>query len=72
VVENTLAQLLEGEGYATRVHKTFPMGEALVEEMPVGAVPWSTSRERLVREIDPRTDPQSTLPTESSSTSSRI
>jgi hypothetical protein len=40
VVENALAQLLEGEGYATRVLKTFPMGETLVEEeeMPVGGV----------------------------------
>ena len=64
VVENALAKLLEGEGYATRVLKTCPKGEALVEEMPVGGVPWSTSRERLVREIDPRTDPQSTLPTD--------
>ena len=38
VVENALAQLLEGEGYATRVLKPFPMGEALVEEegMPLG------------------------------------
>jgi DNA-binding response OmpR family regulator len=34
VVENALAQLLEGEGYATTVLKTFPMEEALVEEMP--------------------------------------
>jgi hypothetical protein len=32
VVENALAQLLEGEGYATRVLHSFPMGEALVEE----------------------------------------
>jgi hypothetical protein len=127
-VENALAQLLEAEGYATRVLKTFLMGEALVEEeeMPVGgvdlvvlalslstseceaflaarrrtnphritthsspipaivhctlireapalleeeeqavrSVPWPTSRERLVREMDPSTDPQSTLPTE--------
>jgi hypothetical protein len=40
VVENALAQLLEGEGYATRVLRTFPMGEALVEEegMPLGGV----------------------------------
>jgi hypothetical protein len=39
VVENALAQLLEGEGYATRILKTFPMEEALVEEeMPVGGV----------------------------------
>ena len=39
VVEKALAQLLEGEGYATRVLKPFPMREALVdeeEEMPVG------------------------------------
>jgi hypothetical protein len=38
VVENALAQLLEGEGYSTRVLKPFPMGEALVEEegMPLG------------------------------------
>ncbi len=39
VVENALAQLLTGEGYATRVLKTFPLvvGEALVEEeMPLG------------------------------------
>ena len=36
VVENALAQLLEGEGYATRVLETFPMREALVEEeMPL-------------------------------------
>jgi hypothetical protein len=38
VVENALAQLLKGEGYATRVLKTFPLvvGEAPVEEeMPV-------------------------------------
>jgi hypothetical protein len=36
VVENALAQLLEGEGYATRVLKPFPMREALVEEeMPL-------------------------------------
>ena len=125
VVENALAQLLEGEGYATRVLKTFPMGETLVEEeMPVGgvdlvvlapslstsecetflaarrrtnphritthsspkpviilctlmreapalleeeeqavrSVPWPTSRERLVREIDSTTDPQSHYP----------
>ena len=33
VVENALAQLLEGEGYSTTVLKTFPMvGEDLVEE----------------------------------------
>jgi hypothetical protein len=126
MVENTLALLLEGEGYATRVFKTFPMGEAQVEEeMPVGSVdlmvlasslstseceaflaarrrinlhritthaspipvivlctltreapalleeeeqavrsvPRPTSSERLVREIDASTDPQSTLPT---------
>jgi hypothetical protein len=30
LAEDILAQLLEGEGYATRVLKTFPMGEALV------------------------------------------
>jgi hypothetical protein len=40
VVENALAQLLEGEGYSTRVLKTFPMGEAVQEEekMPLGGV----------------------------------
>jgi hypothetical protein len=39
VVENALARLQEGEGYATRILKTFPMGETLVEEeMPVGGV----------------------------------
>jgi hypothetical protein len=40
VVENALAQLLEGEGYSTRILKTFPMEEALVEEeeMPLGGV----------------------------------
>ena len=40
VVENALAQLLEGEGYSTTVLKTSPMGEALVEEekMPLGDV----------------------------------
>ena len=40
MVENALAQLLEGEGYATRILKTFPMEEALVEEeeMPLGGV----------------------------------
>ncbi len=32
MVENALAQLLEGEGYATRVLRTLPMAEALVEE----------------------------------------
>jgi DNA-binding response OmpR family regulator len=41
VVENALAQLLEGEGYSTRVLKSFPMGEAVQEEeekMPLGGV----------------------------------
>ncbi len=41
VVENALAQLLEGEGYSTRVLKTSLMAEALVKkEMPLvgGAV----------------------------------
>ena len=40
VVENALALLLEGEGYSTRVLKTFPLGEALEEdeEMPLGGV----------------------------------
>jgi hypothetical protein len=40
VVENALAQLLEGEGYSTRVLKTFPMGEAVQEEeeMPLAEV----------------------------------
>jgi hypothetical protein len=39
VVENALAQILKGEGYATRVLKTFPMGEAVQEEeMPLGGV----------------------------------
>jgi len=40
VVENALAQILEGEGYATRVLKTFPMGEAVQEEekMPLAEV----------------------------------
>ncbi len=39
MVKNTLAQLLEGEGHATRVLKISPMGEAVVEEeMPVGGV----------------------------------
>jgi hypothetical protein len=32
VVENALAQLLKGEGYATRVLKPFPLGGALEEE----------------------------------------
>jgi hypothetical protein len=37
VVENALAQLLEGEGYSTRVLKPSPMGEAVEEEgMPLG------------------------------------
>jgi hypothetical protein len=36
VVENALAQLLEGEGYSTRVVKTSSMAEALVKkEMPL-------------------------------------
>jgi hypothetical protein len=30
LAEDILARLREGEGYATRVLKTFPMGEALV------------------------------------------
>jgi hypothetical protein len=39
VVENALAQLLMGEGYTTRVLKTFPMREAVEEEkMPLGGV----------------------------------
>jgi hypothetical protein len=39
LAENILARLLEGEGYATRVLKTFLMGEPLIEEeMPVGGV----------------------------------
>ena len=41
VVENALAQILEGEGYSARVLKTLPLGEELVQEekMPeVGAV----------------------------------
>jgi DNA-binding NtrC family response regulator len=39
VVENALSQLLKGEGYSTRVLKTFPMGEAVEEEkMPLGDV----------------------------------
>jgi CheY-like chemotaxis protein len=37
VVENALAQILEGEGYSARVLKTLPLGEELVQEekMPV-------------------------------------
>ena len=40
VVENALAQLLEGEGYATRVLKTFALRDALEgeEELPLGGV----------------------------------
>jgi hypothetical protein len=39
VVENALAQLLEGEGYSTKVIKTSPLREALVEEeMPLEGV----------------------------------
>jgi len=38
VVENALAQILEGEGYATRVIKPFPLGGALEEELPLGGV----------------------------------
>jgi CheY-like chemotaxis protein len=39
VVENALAQLLEGEGYSTKVLKPFPMREALEEGMPdIGGV----------------------------------
>jgi hypothetical protein len=41
VVENALSQLLMGEGYSTRVLKTFPVGEAVQEEeekMPLGGV----------------------------------
>jgi hypothetical protein len=34
VVENAIAQLLEGDGYSTRVLKPFPMGGAQGEEMP--------------------------------------
>jgi hypothetical protein len=38
VVESALAQLLEGESYSARVLKTFPMREAVEEEMPLGGV----------------------------------
>ncbi len=40
VVENALAQLLEGEGYSTRVLKTFPLRDEAQEEeeMPLGGV----------------------------------
>jgi hypothetical protein len=38
VVENALAQLLQGEGYATRVLKTSPLREAVAEELPLGGV----------------------------------
>jgi hypothetical protein len=38
VVENALAQLLEGEGYSTKVLKPFPMREALEEGLPPGGV----------------------------------
>jgi hypothetical protein len=39
VVENALAQLLEGEGYATKVLKPFPLAGAQGEEMPdIGGV----------------------------------
>jgi hypothetical protein len=39
VAENALARLLEGEGYSTRVLRTSPTAEALVEEgMPTGGV----------------------------------
>jgi hypothetical protein len=34
VVENALAQLLQGEGYATRVLKPFPLAGAQGEQMP--------------------------------------
>jgi hypothetical protein len=37
VVENALAQLLEGEGYSTTVFKTSPLREAPEEEMPIGS-----------------------------------
>jgi hypothetical protein len=36
VVENALAQLLEGEGYSTKVLKTSPLREAPEEDMPLG------------------------------------
>ena len=36
VVENALAQLLEGEGYSTKVLKTSPLREAPEEQMPLG------------------------------------
>ncbi len=36
VVENALAQLLEGEGYSTRVLKPSPLRGAQGEEMPLG------------------------------------
>ena len=75
VIENALAQLLEGEGYATRVLKTSPMSEALEEEMPLGggvdlvmlAPSLSTSEREAFLAARRRTTPQRTATTSSSS-----
>ena len=74
VVENALAQILEGEGYATRVLKTFPMGETLEEEkMPLGDVDLvmlapslPTSECEAFLAARRRTTPQRTTPSSSS------
>ena len=78
LVENALAQLLEGEGYATRVLKPFPMvAEALVKkEMPlvggaadlvVLAPSLSTSEREAFLAARRGTTPQSTTITKTTS-----
>ena len=75
VVENALAQLLEGEGYATRVIKPFPLGVARGEEMPdiggahlvILAPSLPTSEcEAFLAARRRRTTPQRTTPSSSS------
>jgi hypothetical protein len=77
LVENALAQLLEGEGYATRVLKPSPIAEALVKkEMPlvggaadlvVLAPSLSTSEREAFLAARRGTTPQSTTITKTTS-----
>ncbi len=74
VVENALAQILEGEGYATRVLKTSPLREAPEEEMPdiggahlvILAPSLPTSECEAFLAARRRTTPQRTTPSSSS------
>ena len=78
LVENALAQLLEGEGYSTRVIKTSPLRDALEveEEMPLGVgggvdlvvlAPSLSTRECEAFLAERRTTPQRTATTTTTS-----